>query len=157
MFKIQNCLITSHYTSYVLFSDERGMVGPLSDLSVLRVTKAYSGLDLLDMPMVTTMGMSATKSLAESEFGPVQRASVLFYQQPKLLSKNIVLHQNATPSPNLPLEAHKLSPMLCVWVCTEEEQLHWQSLTMSMEMAHKIEVSTRERSIQELYSIQMYF
>ena len=80
----------------------RGMVGPLPDLSVLRVTEAYSGLDLLDMPMVTIMGMSATKPLAESEFGPVQRGSVLSYQQPKLLSKNIALHQNAPPSPNLP-------------------------------------------------------
>ena len=59
--------------------------------------------------MVTTMGMSTTKTLAESEFGPVQRGSVLSYQQPKLLSKNIVWHQNAPPSPNLPLKAHKLT------------------------------------------------
>ena len=121
----------------------RGMVGPLPDMSVLRVTEAYSGLDL---PMVTTMGMSTTKTLAESEFGPVQRGSVLSYQQPKLLSKNIVWHQNAPPSPNLPLEAHKLLPTECVWVCTEEEQLDLQSLTISMEMAHTIEVSTRDQS-----------
>ena len=101
----------------------RGMVGPLPDLSVLRVTETYSGLNLQDRPMVTTMGMSATKTLAESEFGPVQRGSVLSYQQPKLLSKNIVLHPNAPPSPNLPLEAHKLSTTEGVWVCTEEEQV----------------------------------
>ena len=114
-----------NHTVALLFQTDgmRGMVGPLPDLSVLRVTEAYSGLDLQDRPMVTTMGMSATKTLAESEFGPVQRGSVLSYQQPKLLSKNIVLHPNAPPSPNLPLEAHKLSTTECVWVCTEEEQV----------------------------------
>lgn len=45
------------------------MLGPLPDLSVLRVAEAYSELDPLDRPLVTTMGMSATKPLVESEFG----------------------------------------------------------------------------------------
>lgn len=124
----------------------RGMLGPLPDLSVLRVAEAYSELDPEDRPLVTTMGMSVDKPLVESEFGLVQRGSILSYQQPKIHSKNIDTHRNAPPYPSLPLEAHNLSPTECVWVCTEQEQLHLQSLTVSIDMAHKIEASTRDQS-----------
>uniref|UniRef100_A0A1A7WVU1 Uncharacterized protein n=2 Tax=Iconisemion striatum TaxID=60296 RepID=A0A1A7WVU1_9TELE len=116
----------------------RGIVGPLPDLSVLRVAEAYSELDPLDRPLVSTVGMSATKPLVESEFGLVQRGSIISYQQPKLHSKNIDLHHNAPPYPSLPLEGYNLSPTECIWVCTEEEQLHLQSLNVSYDMAHKL-------------------
>lgn len=124
----------------------RGMTGPLPDLSVLRVAEVYSGLDPLDMPLVTTMGMSIDKPLVDSEFGLVQRGSVISYQQPKLLTQCTELHKNAPVPPCLPLITHQLSPTECVWVCTEEEHLHIESLQLSIEMAHKIELSTRGQS-----------
>nr|XP_023661379.1 uncharacterized protein LOC111840612 [Paramormyrops kingsleyae] len=132
----------------------RGMLGPLPDLSVLRVAEAYSELDPLDRPLVTTMGMSANKPLVESEFRLVQRGSIL-YQQPKLHSRNIVIHLNAPPYPSLPLETHNLAPTECMWVCTEEEQLHLRSLTVSIDMAHKIEASTRDqRTVPEWHMLR---
>lgn len=76
----------------------RGMLGPLPNLSVLRVAEAYSELDPLDRPLVTTMGMSATKPLVESEFGLVQRGSILSCQHPKLHSKK-TLSDTTTPHP----------------------------------------------------------
>lgn len=113
---------------------------------MLRVAEAYSELDPLDRPLVSTMGMSASKPLVESEFGTVQRGSIISYQQPKLHSKNFELHPDAPPYPSLPLEDHNLSQTECVWVCTEEELLHLQSLNVTHDMAHKIEASTREQS-----------
>ncbi|XDV37930.1 hypothetical protein PO909_007468 [Leuciscus waleckii] len=112
----------------------RGMTGPLPDLSVLCVAEVYSGLDPLDMPLVTTMGMSIDKPLVDSEFGLVQRGSVISYQQPKLLTQCTELLKNAPGPPCLPLITHQLSPTECVWVCTEEEHLHIQSLQLSIEM-----------------------
>lgn len=57
----------------------RGMLVPLPYLSVLRVAGVYSELDPLKRPLVTAMGLSATKTLAESEFGLVQRGSYPFF------------------------------------------------------------------------------
>lgn len=84
----------------------RGMVGPLPDLCVLQVAEAYSGLEPLDLPIVASMGMSAEKTLVESQFGLVQRGSVSSYQLPKLPTGYIEIHPNAPPSPCLPLKAH---------------------------------------------------
>lgn len=124
----------------------RGMTGPLPDLSVLQVAETYDDLDPLEKPLVTTMGMSIEKPLVDSEFGLVQKGSVLSYQQPKLLGRSMEVHQHAPPSPALPLDTHHLSPTECVWVCTEEEHCHWMSLQLSLEMAHKVETSTRDQS-----------
>lgn len=99
----------------------RGIVGTLPDLSVLQVAEAYSVLEPQDLPTVATMGMTVEKTLVESQFGLVQRGSVLSYQLPKLPTRHIVLHPNAPPSPRLPLEDHKMSASECEWVCTEEE------------------------------------
>lgn len=60
------------------------MTDCLPDPAVLRVAEVYSVLDPLDRPLVTTMGMSMDKPLVDSEFGLVQRRSVISYQQPKL-------------------------------------------------------------------------
>ena len=124
----------------------RGMVGPLPDLSVLQVAEACSGLEPLDLPLAASMGMTAEMTLVESQFGLVQRGSVLSYQSPKLPTRYIEIHPNAPPSPRLPLEAHNMSASECQWVCTEEEHLHVLSLQLSMEMAHKIEEGTRDQS-----------
>ncbi|XP_017295491.3 uncharacterized protein LOC108250224 isoform X2 [Kryptolebias marmoratus] len=124
----------------------RGMTGPLPDLSVLRVAEVYSDLDPLEKLLVTTMGMSVEKPLVDSEFGLVQKGSVLSYQQPKRLTRCIELHQHAPPPPSLPLFTHHLSPAECIWVCTEEEHFHLQSLQLSLDVAHKIETSTRAQS-----------
>lgn len=131
------------------------MLGPLPNLSVLQVVESYSELDPLDRPLVATMGMSATKPLVESKFRLVQRESILSYQHPELHSKNIVPHHITQPFPSLPLEGRNLSPMECRWVCTEEESLHLQSLTVSIDMAQRIEAFTRDqRTVQEWHMLR---
>ncbi|KAJ8367439.1 hypothetical protein AAFF_G00317870 [Aldrovandia affinis] len=56
------------------------------------------------------------------------------------------MHQDAPPYLPLPLGEYRLAPTVCVHVCTEEEQFHLKSLTVTLDMARKIEVSTREQA-----------
>ena len=98
--------------------------------------------------------MTVEKRLVESQFGLVQRGSVLSYQLPKLSTRHMVLHLNAPPPPRLPLEDHKMPASECEWVCTEEEHLHLLSLQLSMEMAHKVEEGTRDqRSVHDWHML----
>ncbi|KAK1878423.1 Ferrochelatase [Dissostichus eleginoides] len=89
----------------------RGMVGPLPDPCMFRVTGAYEKFSIEDRPLVTIMNMRADKPLVESAFGMVQEDSVLSYQMPALKSRDIVLHNGAPPTPHLPLEGYDI--LLC--------------------------------------------
>ncbi|KAL3999319.1 thyroid hormone receptor alpha [Sarotherodon galilaeus] len=124
----------------------RGMVGPLPDPCLFRITEAYAKFNIEDRPLVTTMNMRPDKPLVESAFGLVQEGSVLSYQQPVLTTRYITLHRDAPPTPHLPLEGYDILPSDCVFVCSEEELLHLKSLSVTLEMAHKIEEATREQS-----------
>ncbi|CAM4341551.1 unnamed protein product [Leuciscus chuanchicus] len=123
----------------------RGMVGPLPDSCMFRVEEAWAEYSPEDKPLVTTMNMSPDKPLVESAFGLVQEGSVLSYQQPVLTSRYITLH-DAPSTPPLPLEGYYLAPSKCMFVCTEEELLHLQSLNTPLDTAQKIEEATREQS-----------
>ncbi|KAK7136687.1 hypothetical protein R3I93_016893 [Phoxinus phoxinus] len=123
----------------------RGMVGPLPDSCMFRVEEAYAEFSPEDKPLVTSMNMSPDKPLVESAFGLVQEGSALSYQQPVLTSRYITLH-DAPSTPPLPLEGYYLAPSKCMFVCTEEELLHLQSLNTPLDTAQKIEEATREQS-----------
>lgn len=119
--------------------------GSFPDPCVFRVVEAYAEFTLEDKPLVTTMNMSPGKPLVESAFGMVQEGSILSFQQPVVTSRYIKLH-DAPPSPPLPLEGYCLSPSKCMFVCTEEELLHLQSLKTPLDMAQRIEEATRDQS-----------
>ncbi|KAJ4939545.1 hypothetical protein JOQ06_028993 [Pogonophryne albipinna] len=82
----------------------RGMVGPLPDPCLFRVTEAYSAFSIEDRPLVTTMNMRPDKPLVESAFGIVQEGSVLSYQMPALTSRYTTLHTDTPPTPHLLIE-----------------------------------------------------
>ncbi|XP_034056443.1 uncharacterized protein LOC117535898 isoform X2 [Gymnodraco acuticeps] len=124
----------------------RGMVGPLPDPCLFRVTEAYSAFSIEDRPLVTTMNMRPDKPLVESAFGIVQEGSVLSYQMPALTSRYTTLHTDTPPTPHLPIEGYVILPCDLPLVCSEEEQLHMNSLSVDLEMSHKIEEATREQS-----------
>ncbi|XP_034064746.1 uncharacterized protein LOC117541720 isoform X1 [Gymnodraco acuticeps] len=124
----------------------RGMVGPLPDPCLFRVTEAYSAFSIEDRPLVTTMNMRPDKPLVESAFGIVQEGSVLSYQMPALTSRYTTLHTDTPPTPHLPIEGYVILPCDLPLVCSEEEQLLMNSLSVDLEMSHKIEEATREQS-----------
>ncbi|KAJ8359114.1 hypothetical protein SKAU_G00156390 [Synaphobranchus kaupii] len=69
----------------------RGMVGPLPDPCMFRITEEYAKFSIEDRPLVTTMNMGPDKPLVESAFGLLQEGSVLSYQQPALTSRSLAL------------------------------------------------------------------
>ena len=89
-------------------------------------------MDICDRPVVTTMGISVEKTLVESNFGLVQKGSVLSYHQPITPSRSVITHHNAPPYPQLPLADSTLAPTECIHVNTEEEYLHLESLKVGM-------------------------
>ncbi|XP_034092199.1 uncharacterized protein LOC117559516 isoform X1 [Gymnodraco acuticeps] len=113
---------------------------------LFRVTEAYSAFSIEDRPLVTTMNMRPDKPLVESAFGIVQEGSVLSYQMPALTSRYTTLHTDTPPTPHLPIEGYVILPCDLPLVCSEEEQLHMNSLSVDLEMSHKIEEATREQS-----------
>ena len=122
------------------------MVGELPDPCLLRVEEAYAKFNLEDKPLVSTMNMGPGKPMVETAFGLVQKGSMLSYQQPPVKSRFITPHHNTPPTPRLPLEGYDILPSQCPFVCSEEELLNLQSLSVTMAMAHKIEEATREQS-----------
>ncbi|XP_076841205.1 uncharacterized protein LOC143485600 [Brachyhypopomus gauderio] len=92
--------------------------------------------------MVTTVGMASHKPAVQCAFGMVQEGIGLSYQQPVLPSRHITLHPDVPSTPLLPLKDHHLDAPTCAFVCTEQELFHLKSLEVSLDMAHRIEMST---------------
>ncbi|XP_041932837.1 uncharacterized protein LOC121695788 [Alosa sapidissima] len=113
---------------------------------MFRISEAYSRFSLEDQPLVTTMNMRSDQPLVEIGIGLVQKGSVLSYQQPAQKTRYITHIHDTPPTPHLPLDGHDCTPSDCAFVCTKEQQLHLNSLSVSMEMANKIEIATREQS-----------
>ncbi|KAL1277134.1 hypothetical protein QQF64_023807 [Cirrhinus molitorella] len=125
------------------------MVDDLPDPCLFRIEEAYSEFTLEDKPLVTTMNMSPEKPLVQSAFGLVQEGSILSYQQLVLTSRYIKLH-DAPSTPPLPLDGVNLAPSTCVFVCSEEELLHLQSLNTTLDMVQKTEEAIRDQSWHQL-------
>ncbi|KAJ8367437.1 hypothetical protein AAFF_G00317850 [Aldrovandia affinis] len=111
-----------------------------------QIEDAYKDFDVTEKPLIASMGISDEKTLVQTALGLAQKGSVLSYQQPILPTKSVSMHQDAPPYLPLPLGEYRLAPTVCVHVCTEEEQFHLKSLTVTLDMARKIEVSTREQA-----------
>ncbi|XP_049333757.1 uncharacterized protein LOC111190676 [Astyanax mexicanus] len=124
----------------------KGLVGDLFDLSVLQIGDTYKDFDREEQPLVATMGISDEKTLVETAFGMAQKGSVLSYQLPILPTKSVKMHHDAPSYPSLPLGDYRLLPTDCVHVCTQEEHFFLKSLTVTLDMANKIELATREQA-----------
>ncbi|KAJ0061630.1 hypothetical protein NL108_005749, partial [Boleophthalmus pectinirostris] len=122
----------------------KGVSGDLPDLSVLCVAEVYQDFSTADRPMICSMGINVDVPLVDSVFGKVQLGSPLSYQQPAK-GKAQTFHGAPSP-PSLPLQDYRLQPSDCMFVCSRRQQLHLQSLEVSLDMAHKIEHATQEQS-----------
>uniref|UniRef100_A0A8C9X6E5 YqaJ viral recombinase domain-containing protein n=1 Tax=Sander lucioperca TaxID=283035 RepID=A0A8C9X6E5_SANLU len=96
--------------------------------------------------MITTMSVSSDVPLVDSMFGTVQEGSVLSYQMPTKVVPQTFPHRDAPSPPQLPLCDYRLGPSNCAFVYTEQQHHHMASLETSLEMAHQIEISTKEQS-----------
>ncbi|XP_031429123.2 uncharacterized protein LOC116221807 [Clupea harengus] len=124
----------------------KGVNGHPFDIGLLCIDDHYKDFAIEERPLIATMSISAEKSLVETSFGLAQKGSVLSYQQPILPTKLIKIHMDAPPFPKLPTDIYRLAPTDCVHELTEEENLHLKSLNVTLEIARKIEVATREQA-----------
>ncbi|XP_029955469.1 uncharacterized protein LOC115394311 isoform X2 [Salarias fasciatus] len=123
----------------------KGLSGDLPDLSVLQLTEVYKEFSADEVPMICSMGISCEIPLAESSLGLVQAGSALSYQHPATAKRDLHFH-TAPPPPSLPLHSYRLQPSSCMFVCSEQQQLHLKSLEVTWDMAHKYECATRTQS-----------
>ncbi|XP_062387274.1 uncharacterized protein LOC134076306 [Sardina pilchardus] len=122
----------------------RGVTSPLPVPATLNVGAVYQDIPADLAPMITTMSISKDVPLVDSMFGRVQEGSVLSYQMPAKVVPRTFPHEDAPSPPQLPLSDYRLQPSNCAFVYTEQQHHHMASLETSLEMAHKIEVSTKK-------------
>lgn len=123
---------------------EHVVLGPFPDSDV--IAGAASLISLRPQPLIAKIvdGMSSL-SMVPSKFGDVPKGSLLSYQCPAVLPKDVLTHPNAPKFPPLPVPKYTLPPYHFVpgsWA----ELLHMQSLEVLPEMSGIIEEGTQEQS-----------
>ncbi|KAK9977251.1 hypothetical protein ABG768_019072 [Culter alburnus] len=124
-------------------------LGPLPDDDVL--AGAASLISLRPQPLIAKIvdGMSAV-TMVSSKFGEVPKGSLLSYQCPAVLPKDVVKHPNAPQFPPLPVPQYTL-PQYNFVPGSWAELLHMQSLEVTPEMSGIIEEGTRDQSKSPLW------
>ncbi|KAK0131248.1 hypothetical protein N1851_034070 [Merluccius polli] len=110
------------------------------------VDEAYKDFTADIAPLITTMAISSDVPLVDSAYGPVQEGSPISYQHPVPLSRVVVRHQDTPTPPAMPLDGYRLDPTTCNFVCSHQQQNQLMSLAITLDMARKVEVATREQS-----------
>ena len=119
-------------------------VGPLPDPAVLSVGDELR--DLRPQPGICKIVCDlADLTLVDSKFGPVPQGSVLSYQCPPEISKDIIKHPEAPSFPQLPLLDYTFKRHL-QFVSNYHHFFHLQSLEVTSELASLIEEQTRGQS-----------
>lgn len=122
------------------------MWGELPDPDVFKVDEVYKDFSADIAPLITTMAISADVPLVDSAFGKFQEGSPISYQHPVPVSRVVIRHPDAPLPPPLPVGGYRLEPTSCQFVLSHQQHLHLQSLVVTLDMARKIEVATREQS-----------
>lgn len=119
-------------------------LGPLPDPAVLSVGEELR--DLQPQPGICKIVCDlAVLNLVESKFGPVPQGSVLSYQCPPDISRDIIKHPDAPLFPQLPLLGSTFKRNL-QFVSSYPQFYHLQSLEVTLELASLIEERTRGQS-----------
>ncbi len=98
------------------------------------------------LPLICKMNISPCKPLVDSIFGKLQAGSILSYQHPPPIPDGVITHKDAPPFPKVPPEGYQIKPTDCTYVPTNQEQLHLNSLSVTLLQSHLIEAATRSQS-----------
>lgn len=132
------CKLNLTYLTFFFFFF---LSGPLPDPHIMA-----SGEKLRDkhpQPGVCTLlhGLEGL-NLVDSKFGPVPFGSVLSYQCPPEMSRDIIKHPGAPEFPPLPVEGYHFK-FHYNFEATYKQQCHLESLKVSREISAAIEAETR--------------
>ncbi|KAG7473914.1 hypothetical protein MATL_G00101010 [Megalops atlanticus] len=124
----------------------KAVQGELLEQDVLKVEEAFKDITADLAPLIITMGIREDVPLVDSALGAVQQGSPISYQCPVPVSRVVVRHAD-TPTPlPLPLDGYRLDPTTCQFVLSHQQQHHLSSLSVSWDVARKVEMATREQS-----------
>ncbi|XP_053483986.1 uncharacterized protein LOC128609520 [Ictalurus furcatus] len=124
----------------------RAYIGELPDPSSLDHKAAYADFTPGSLPLTCTMNLSPHKPLMDSIFSKVQAGSILLYKHPPPTPDGVITHKDAPPFPKVPPDGYQLKPTDCTYVPTNREQLHLNSLSLTLSQSHLIEEATRCQS-----------
>ncbi|XP_049340579.1 uncharacterized protein LOC111196789 [Astyanax mexicanus] len=127
----------------------RAYPGPLPDPAVLSAGDCLR--DLRPQPGICKILCGLTNmTLVDSKFGLVPHGSVLSYQCPPVVTREISKHPEAPLFPQLPLNGYKLEKQLH-FVPNSHQFYHLESLEVTTELSSVIEKNTREQSESPLW------
>ncbi|XP_063052546.1 uncharacterized protein LOC134447153 isoform X1 [Engraulis encrasicolus] len=120
--------------------------GPLPDPNMLAIGEKLT--NIRPQPLISSVlhGLSQL-SMVDSKFGPVPRGSPLSYQCPPVVKcGDYIQHPEAPAFPNLPLEDSTFPTQIPQFEKNSIQILHFDTLTVTYNMASDIEKQTREQS-----------
>ncbi|CAB1323103.1 unnamed protein product [Coregonus sp. 'balchen'] len=128
----------------------RAYDGPIPDPHVMASAEKLK--DIRPQPGICKLlhGLEGL-NLVDSKFGPVPFGSVLSYQCPLELSRDIIKHPGASEFPQLPIEGYNFKFPID-FEPNYIQQCHLDSLIVSEEMSAAIEAETRMQSECQLWS-----
>ena len=115
------------------------------------IAGAASLISLRPQPLIAKIidGMSAV-SMVSSKFGDVPKGSLLSYQCPAVIPKDVFIHPYAPQFPPLPVRQYTL-PQFHFVPGSWAELLHMQSLEVTPEISGIVEEGTRGQSKSPLW------
>lgn len=112
---------------------------------VLKVYQAYKDFIADITPLITNIEISTHVPLVELAYGTVQESGPISYRHPVPLSQIIVHHQDIHTPAALPSDEYRLDPTTCTFVCSHQQQNQLQSFAITLDIARKVEVATRDQ------------
>ncbi|XP_051984218.1 uncharacterized protein LOC127644853 isoform X2 [Xyrauchen texanus] len=131
-------------------SKDHARTGPLPDPHILASVEKLQ--DKRPQPGICKLlhGLEAL-NFVDSKFGPVPFGSLLSYQCPPEISRDIIKHPGAPGFPQLPIEGHNFKFHI-QFEPNYKQQCHLESLKVSREISAAIEAETRLQSECQLWT-----
>ncbi|XP_056130146.1 uncharacterized protein LOC130107524 isoform X2 [Lampris incognitus] len=111
---------------------------------MLGLAEAFKDIPDAEKPLIAKTGFSDNMELVDSVYGKVPKGCPLSYQCPVPSVLDYSPHENAPPTPSLPLVSHKLEPATSLPHLSGKELEHLKSLEITWDAAHSLELFTRQ-------------
>lgn len=134
----------SDFVSYRITIQKSFSLCPAEQASFLRrLSDAYKDFPDDQKPLITKLDLTKNVKMVKCAVGEVPVGSPLSYQCPLPSSQDYTPWDNPPPQPPLPSVFHPVQPVSVYPTLSLKEQEHLNSMVISWDEAHNLEVSTR--------------